>query len=154
MSTTATRMSARTLYVARTMRRVLVAVVLTAVPLLAPAALGAGGITPISPKKGDTVPAGKRATFKLRYSGKGPIYVHVCKSPKKDKEGLICDEESIGKARKTSGSRAVYRAKLFDFPEFWLNRPGTYYWQAHRISCENGIEDCRIEGPVVKFKVG
>jgi hypothetical protein len=136
------------------MRRLIAAAALAASALLAPAALGAGGITPISPKKGDTVPAGQAATFKMRYSGKGPIYVHVCKSSKKDKDGLICDDESIGKARKKTSTRAVYKARFFDFPEFWLNDPGTYYWQAHRISCENGIEDCRIEGPVVKFKVG
>ncbi len=136
------------------MRRLIAAAALAAIALLAPAALGAGGITPISPKQGDTVPAGQRATFKMSYSGKGPIYVHVCKSSRKDNDGVICSKESIGKARKTSSTRAVYRAKFFDFPEFWLNNPGTYYWQAHRISCENGIDDCRIEGPVVKFKVG
>jgi hypothetical protein len=135
------------------MRRLIAAAALAATALLAPAALASAGITPISPKRGDTVPAGQAATFKMRYSGKGPIYVHVCKSPKKDKLGLICDDESIGKARKKTSTRAVYRAKFYDFPEFWLNNSGTYYWQAHRISCENGIEDCRIEGPVVKFKV-
>jgi hypothetical protein len=136
------------------MRRLIATAVLAATALLAPAALGAGGITPISPRKGDTVPAGQRATFKLRYSGKGPIWVHVCKSSRKDSEGLICHKESIGKARKTSSTRAVYKARFYDYPEFWLNSPGTYYWQAHRISCENGIDDCRIEGPVVRFKVG
>jgi hypothetical protein len=136
------------------MHRLAATAALAALALLAPAALGAGGITPISPKKGDTVPAGQRATFKMKYSGKGPIYVHVCKSSRKDNDGLICDNESIGKARKTSSTRAVYRARFFDFPEFWLNSPGTYYWQAYRISCENGIDDCRIEGPIVKFKVG
>ena len=52
------------------------------------------------------------------------------------------------------GSRFKYRPKFFDFPGFWLNTPGTYYWQAHRISCENGTHDCRIEGPIVEFKVG
>jgi hypothetical protein len=135
------------------MKRRLAAVAVLAPALLVPAAPAAAGITPIAPKQGDSVPAGQPAKFKMRYSGKGPIYVHVCKSAKKDKLGLICDEESIGKARKKTGSRAVYRAKFFDFPEFWLNNPGTYYWQAHRISCEKGLDDCRIEGPVVKFKV-
>ena len=48
---------------------------------------------------------------------------------------------------------AKYKARFFDFPEFWLNSPCTYYWQAHRISCENGIDDCRLEGQTVKFKV-
>ena len=136
------------------MRRLVAAALLAATALLAPAALGAGGITPIFPKRGDTIPVGERPTFKLRYQGSGPIYVHVCKSPRKDNLGVICSKESIGKARKKTSTRAVYRPKFFDYPEFWLNSPGVYYWQAHRISCENGIDDCRIEGPVVKFNVG
>ena len=136
------------------MRRLIAIATLASILLLAPAAFGAtkNGITPIAPKQGDSVPAGKRPTFKLRYSGPGQIYVHVCKSRKKNSEGLICSDESIGRAKKKSG-RAKYRPRFFDFPEFWLNSPGTYYWQAHRISCEDGIDDCRIEGPVVKFKV-
>ncbi len=100
------------------------------------------------------MPVGKRPTFKMKVKGQhNGVYVHVCKSPKKDADGLICTKESIGKAKKQRGSRYAYRAKFFDFPEFWLNNPGTYYWQAHRVSCEHGIGDCRIEGPVVKFKV-
>jgi hypothetical protein len=134
-------------------RRLLLPAVLAAVALSAPAALAQGGITPVSPKKGDSVPAGKRPTFKMNVSGPGKVYVHVCKSKKKDADGLICSKESIGKARKKQGSRYEYKARFFDFPAFWLNRPGTYYWQAHRISCENGIDDCRIEGPTIKFKV-
>jgi hypothetical protein len=134
------------------MRRLIATAALATLFLFAPAAVGAGGITPISPKRGDSVPAGKRSTFKLRYKGPGQIWVHVCKSRKKDSDGLICSDESIGRAKKKNG-RATYKARFFDFPEFWLNNPGTYYWQAHRISCENGIDDCRIEGPTVKFKV-
>jgi len=71
----------------------------------------------------------------------------------KNADGVICSEESIGRAKK-KGSAFQYKPKFFDFDEFWLNSPGTYYWQAHRISCENGIDDCLQEGPVVKFKVG
>ena len=135
--------------------RLTLALVIAGLLAVPPAASAAtkNGITPISPKAGDSVPAGKRPTFKVKYSGPGPIWVHVCKSKQKDADGLICSEESIGKARKTSSTRASYKAKFFDFPEFWLNNPGTYYWQAHRISCENGIDDCRLEGPTVRFKV-
>ena len=39
-----------------------------------------------------------------------------------------------------------------DFPGFWLNRPGTYHWQAYRLACVGG--DCRAEGPIVRFRVG
>jgi hypothetical protein len=135
------------------MRRLAIPAALAALALLASTAVAAGGITPVSPKKGDSVPAGKRPTFKMNVQGAGQVWVHVCKSRKKDGEGLICHDESIGRAKKKQGSRFEYKAKFFDFPAFWLNNPGTYYWQAHRISCENGSDDCRIEGPIVKFKV-
>jgi hypothetical protein len=129
--------------------------VLTAGALLLSAApaLGASGITPLSPKSGSTVPAGQSPTFKMRVKGAGQVWVHVCKSKKKDSDGVICDDESIGQAKK-KGSVFQYKPKFFDFDEFWLNNPGTYYWQAHRIQCESGIDDCLQEGPIVKFNVG
>jgi hypothetical protein len=111
------------------------------------------GITPLSPKAGATVPSGAAPTFKMRVKGAGQVWVHVCKSKKKNADGVICSEESIGRAKK-KGSTYQYKPKFFDFPEFWLNSPGTYYWQAHRISCENGVSDCLQEGGIVKFKVG
>jgi hypothetical protein len=135
-------------------RRPIVTAVVAALALSASPALAASGIKPISPKKGDSVPVGKRPTFKMNVQGTGPVYVHVCKSKKQDADGLICSKESIGKAKKKAGSRREYKPKFVDFPEFWLNSPGTYYWQAHRISCEDGIDDCRLEGPTIKFTVG
>ena len=101
------------------------------------------------------MPAGKRPTFKMNVHGTGQgLGARLQVAGAKDADGLICTDESIGRAQQEgSGARFKYRPKFFDFPEFWLNSPGTYYWQAHRISCENGINDCRIEGPIVKFKV-
>jgi hypothetical protein len=116
-------------------------------------AVAAGGITPVSPKSGATVPTGTSPTFKLRVKGAGQVWVHVCKSKKKNGDGVICSEESIGRAKK-KGSVFQYKPRFFDFPAFWLNSPGTYYWQAHRIQCEGNINDCLQEGPIVKFKVG
>ena len=116
-------------------------------------ALGASGITPLSPKSGATVAAGKSPTFKMRVKGAGQVWVHVCKSKKKNADGVICTDESIGRAKK-KGSVVQYKPKFFDFPEFWLNSPGTYYWQAHRIQCEGNINDCLQESAIVKFKVG
>ena len=131
------------------------AAVLTAGALLAGAspALAASGITPLSPKSGSTVPAGQSPTFKMRVKGAGQVWVHVCKSKQKDSDGVICSDESIGRAKKKGGV-FQYKPKFFDYDEFWLNSPGTYYWQAHRIQCESGIDDCLQEGPIVKFKVG
>jgi hypothetical protein len=112
------------------------------------------GVTPVSPKKGATVPQGKSPTFKLRAKGGGVVYIHVCKSAKRDKKGVICHKEEIDQAHKHGGLYTV-KPKFYDFPGFWMVSPGTYYWQAYRIKCEGGnISDCLQEGPVTKFKVG
>ena len=110
------------------------------------------GITPLAPKAATSVPAGQSPTFKMRVKGKGQVYVHVCKSKKKVKDGKICHKADIGRARKKSGTFR-YKPTFYDFPAFWLNSPGTYYWQAFRIQCEGNLSDCYQEGPIVKFSV-
>ena len=137
------------------MRRLIVPVVLAALLVPAAPALAKNGVTPISPKKGDSVPAAQAVTFKMNITGDhNGVFVHVCKSKRKDSEGMICDDAFIGKAKKKSGRRFEAKQKFFDYPEFWLNNPGTYYWQAYRTFCTPGdLSDCKAEGPVVKFKV-
>ena len=121
--------------------------------LAAPAvAATKNGVTPIAPKAGASVPAGVSPTFRFRAKGGGTAWVHVCASRQRDTDGVICHEASIGQARRSNGVYK-FKPKFFDFPEFWLNTPGTYYWQAHRIKCEGNIRDCRQEGPIIKFKV-
>ena len=137
-------------------RRLVLSLVLIGLLALPTVALAAtkNGITPTSPKAGKTIAVGKRPTMKGRVNGSGQVYVHVCKSKKKDADGLICTKEAIKRAKKKGGRFSV-KLPFFDFPEFWLNSPGTYYWQAHRIACEGGdISDCRQEGPIGKIKVG
>lgn len=120
---------------------------------LAATALASNGITPLSPKSGQTVPQGKAPTFKMRVHGKGSVWVLVCKSPKRHKDGTICDSESIGRAHKHGGA-FTYKPRFFDFPGFWMVTPGTYYWQAYRIDCSTSLNDCKKESTVTKFKVG
>ena len=68
---------------------------------------------------------------------------------------MICDDEAIGQAKKKGGVYTVQAEVLSTSRASGSTRPGTYYWQAYRIQCENGnIDDCLQEGPVVKFKVG
>ena len=122
--------------------------------LSVPPAHALNGVTPIAPKRGDSVPAGQRPTFKMKIVGRHTgVFVHVCKAKRKDDDGMICSDEVVGKAKKKRGTRYEFKAKFFDFPEFWLNNPGTYYWQAYRTWCDEGPGDCKSEGPVVRFKV-
>jgi hypothetical protein len=122
------------------------------VPALAVAATK-NGVTPLSPKAGATVKAGKSPTFKMRVVGKGTVWVHVCKSAKKNKEGVICNKALIVQAKKKNGIFQV-KPQFFDYPGFWLNTKGTYYWQAYRIDCTGNLKDCKKESPVTKFRVG
>jgi hypothetical protein len=108
------------------------------------------GITPLAPKAGTSVPAGKSPVFRMRVKGPGQVWVHVCKSKHRNNAGVICNKVSIGRAKKKNGV-FEYKVKFFDYPEFWLNQPGRYYWQAHRINCNS--HDCQQEGPVVRFRV-
>ncbi len=138
--------------VARTLA--LTAAPLAVLALAGPAAAATkNGITPLAPKAGTSVPAGKAATFRMKVADPGAgVFVHVCKNNRRNKEGMICKKATILQAKKRKGA---YEAKqtFFDFPEFWLNNRGTYYWQAYRIECTSGSSDCKKEGPVVRFKV-
>lgn len=65
---------------------------------------------------------------------------------------ILAGTASIGQASRSRGEYR-FRPRYFEYPSFWLNVPGTYYWQAHRIDCDGGTEDCKQEGPVVRFRV-
>jgi hypothetical protein len=111
------------------------------------------GITPLAPKAGTSVPSGKGVTFRMNVADPGSgVFVRVCKSKKRNAKGLICKKATFLTARKRKGKWEA-KQQFFDFPAFWLNNPGTYYWQASAIDCINGTRDCEQEGPVVRFKV-
>ncbi|HEX8102619.1 MAG TPA: hypothetical protein VF533_08410 [Solirubrobacteraceae bacterium] len=138
------------------MSRVLVLVAVALAGLAGPAhAATRHGVTPVSPRAGDTIPRGEAPLFKVRARGGGEVYVHVCRSKKKRRaDGLICTRESVGRATRGKGGVYRYRPRFHDFPGFWLNRPGVYYWQAHRIKCvRRRTKDCRQEGPTLKLRV-
>jgi hypothetical protein len=126
---------------------VLALLALLVTPGSAPAA---SGIHPMSPKAGATVPSGETPRFRMRVNGKGAVYVRICRSKRK-RNGAICAAEGIGRAIRGSKRVYSYKPKFYDFPRFFANRPGTYYWQASRIACRG--TDCRQEGPVVRFTV-
>ena len=134
--------------------RTLALTALTALAVAGPASAATkNGITPLAPKAGTSIPSGKAATFRMRVSDPGSgVFVRVCKSKKTNRTGLICKKPGLLSAKKRKG---VWVAKqdFFDFPAFWLNNPGTYYWQAYAIECTNGTSDCDQEGPIVRFKV-
>ncbi len=137
-------------------RRAVAAATLVAL-VASPAAATAAtkhGITPLTPSLDRKVAQGKSAAFRMRVHGPGTVFVNICKSPRKSKaDGTICHRQGIGQAHRVNGV-FKWTQRFYDYPEFWLNTPGTYYWQAYRIACAKGSsKDCRQEGPVVRFRV-
>lgn len=129
----------------------LVVLALGVAPGTAPAATK-HGITPLAPAAGSTVTKGRALTFRMRVRGSGKVFVHVCRSTKKAKDGTICSRSTIGQGKRHDGV-VTFRQRLYDYPAYWLNTPGTYYWQAYRIDCPADGSDCRQEGPVTRFRV-
>ena len=125
---------------------------------LAVAALAATkhGVTPLAPAAGSTVPQGKSPTFKVQGQGQGlrlRLRLQVQEARLQGPDLQRRDDRAGAKKKSAAASRS--RRGSSTTPSFWLNTPGTYYWQAHRIRCEGGsTTDCSQEGPVVKFKVG
>jgi hypothetical protein len=138
------------------MRIVRLATVVVAIAAIAPMTVGAAipRPSPVAPKSRASLPAGKTPTFKVRSSGEGTVWVHVSKSARRDGEGVIGNDASIGQARR-SGKLFVYHPKFFQYPTFWANLKRKWYWQAYRISCgeETKSGDCKVEGPVRTFRL-
>jgi hypothetical protein len=132
------------------MRRSLLLTVAVALATASPVD-AASGVKPLSPKAGATVPVGKSPTFRARVHGSGQVWLRVCGS-RRTKSGLICATHAIGRMKRGKSAIYTYRPKFYDFADFWLNRPGAYYWQAYRIKCVKS--HCRQPGPIVAFKVG
>jgi hypothetical protein len=114
---------------------------------------------PLSPKRDATVPKRTPITFKVRdsfFPGPGrTVWVIVSRSKKVRKDGTLRTHADFGRAtRVRRGSKTFrYKAKFFDFPAFYMNQPGKYYWQPYRIDCRVQA-DCRVQGRIRTFFIG
>jgi len=118
--------------------------------------------TYLAPDDGASWSVGTAPIFRIRtFAGDAPssLWLFVSKSPAPGYApgGLSCGtigyDVEIEQLEATTDP-AVFEAKpkYFDYPTFWMNTPGTYYWQALRISYANGADGC-IEGPVRSFTI-
>lgn len=108
---------------------------------------------PLEPAPGATLPTRSSPLFRVQAQpDDGYLWLHVSRSPVTDAEGLIDDDVELELFRASPSGGGAFEAQppFFDYPDFWMNQPGTYYWQAYRISYANGA-DGSIEGPVGSF---
>jgi hypothetical protein len=113
----------------------------------------AGGPAPLAPTDGKTLTAGTPFTFKVKSSPSGAVFFKVSTSKKKNAKGTLKTEVYFRKMIRKSGG--IHTKKTETYPaldDYFLNKPGTYYWQAYRIDCA-AQSDCEVEGRIRSFKI-
>jgi hypothetical protein len=119
--------------------------------------LGTQVPTLLSPPTGATFTAGTPIAFQIRgdvYNTDGYLWLHVSRSPAiVETCGVIDDDVELERFRRTADP-AVFEARpaFFDYSGFWMNTPGTYYWQAHQIEFAGGADGC-LESEVRSFRI-
>ena len=116
-------------------------------------ATAAGGPTPLAPSNGKSLTAGKAFTFKVRSSAEGGVFLKVSKSKKKGKDGTLAAKDDLYfRKMGKKGSTFSKKTETYDaLPDYFLNKPGRYYWQAYRIDCA-AQSDCNVEGAIRSFR--
>ena len=108
--------------------------------------------TLLSPAPGQSFKVGTKLTFQIRtHAGDADVWLLISRSKKQDACGIIgsdVDFESFG----ASSDPTVYVAKPPYSKGEWMDKPGTYYWQAYREESEGGADGC-IESEVRSFKI-
>lgn len=132
----------------------LVTTLAATVAAAAPAAPAAtGGPKPIAPAEGKGFDAGTPFTFKVKSAGSGAVFIIVSTSKRKKKDGTLAKQDWF---RKMARKGTVFSKKTDSYPaleDYFLNRPGTYYWQTFRIDCGPNPNDCNIESGVRRFRI-
>ena len=109
----------------------------------------------LQPTAGQAFKAGTSIVFRIRtHPADRYLWLYVSRSPSIVKAcGTIAHEVSIWDFDATSDS-AVYEAgpKYYSYDGFWMNTPGTYYWQAYRIEHAGGADGC-IESAIRSFTI-
>ena len=124
--------------------------------IAAPARAQAPGPVPIAPSAGKALKRGVPFSFKVRVDSDAPtgVFVKVSKSKRVGEDGTLANDIYF-REMKLSGAYFTKKVERYAaLSDHFLNRRGTYYWQAYAIDCSDGTDDCNVEGPVPKFRIG
>ena len=134
------------------------ALVAFAIGSVASDAASSNAPTSVAPANGQKVHRGVPFTFKVRSHGGAGVFVKVSRSKRVGDDGTLTSDDEYFRSLALRGG--LYTRKVERYPalsDYFLNRPGRYYWQAYKIDCSNspGAEagDCNIEGPIRSFTV-
>lgn len=111
--------------------------------------------TLLEPVAGQAIQAGTHVVFRIRtHPGDGYLWLKVSRSPTPVEScGVIGFDADIERFTATSDA-SVYEARpsYFSYADFWMNKVGTYYWQAYRIEYGSGADGC-IESEIRPLRI-
>ena len=113
--------------------------------------------TNVAPSSGKSLPRGVPFTFKVHLDpnsmGSG-VFLNVSKSKKVKDDGTLANSIYFRSMKQGSNGQWTKKVERYKaLTSHFLNRKGTYYWQAYVIDCSEGTDDCNVEGPIGKFKI-
>lgn len=135
--------------------------------VVAAAALGTAGTAvaqadspPIAkaPGTGKVLKVGSQPIFKVVDNGtpyNHSIYIAVAKSKKLDRSGRLAGWTATGMdfdhMKRVKSNLWTYKTPKQSFPAWFMNHPGTYYWQAEAIT--SATRSGYFHTKIVKFTV-
>lgn len=138
-------------------------VALVAALAAVPATAGAAGVVKpqlLSPKRGAVLAVGTQPTFKVKDLGRpygGSVYISIATSRHVDRRGRLVDTGDGGtfsKMVRKKNNRWTYTPPNYTFDTWFMNKPGTYYWQASHTDPQCRVIGCTVLSRVRTFKVG
>ena len=110
-----------------------------------------------APTSGKSIKRGVPFTFKVHLdpnsAGSG-VFLNVSKSKKVKDDGTLANSIYFRSMKQGSNGQWTKKVERYKaLTSHFLNRKGTYYWQAYVIDCSEGTDDCNVEGPIGKFKI-
>jgi hypothetical protein len=128
--------------------------------LLLASARAAGAASPklLAPGNGATVARGSQPIFKARDTDPNArryrVFVTISRSKKLDRDGDLVQTRSSGtfaSMRRSGRYGFTYKPPSYSFPTWFMQAPGTYYWQAFHIDCR--VRGCHVHSRVRSFDV-
>jgi hypothetical protein len=113
----------------------------------------------LAPGNGKTVARGSQPLFKVRDTDpnarKYRVFMTISRTKKVDKDGDLKqpkpNSQFTGMQRRGAFG-FVYKPEAYTFPEWFMQAPGKYYWQAYHIDCR--VRGCHVHSRIRSFVVG
>jgi hypothetical protein len=139
-------------------RAVALALVTTLLALTAGAGVASADVGPklLAPGNGKVLARGSQPIFKARDVGdafNGRVWLTISSSKQRDKNGKLKQAKfgTFTNMKRGKNHTYTYKPPAYTFDSWFMQRPGTYYWQAYHINCH--VRGCNVFSKVRRFVV-